>query len=302
VAGAVLLRAGRRIRWVTPGRAVGAELLLGRSAEEGARLALRRQDLLPAAIRERLIAARPPGPITLGDPSLAEPSGPFAAPIAELRDRRAAREAAWGRIEPADRDFYLALARLRIQEVLADPAEVLISLAREEERVERATAREEGAAVHFLAPEAGELDAYRTAWSAFRVQLVRHHARLEQEVDRVARVVVPNLSAVVGPKVAARLIARAGGPHALARMSSSKLQLLGSRRRPGPGRTPRFGVIYRADRLVEVPPDRQGAYARSLAALAVTAVRFDVADPRDRSASLVAKRDRRVADLLRRRR
>lgn len=300
--GAVLLRAGRRLRWVGPDGTLGPELHLGRDPEEGARLFLRRDPVLPEALQHRLVGSAPPSPVRLADPSLRAVPGFRSPSVAELPARRAARELGWPALDATDREFYLALARAGIQEALNDPVEVLISLAREEERVERARGREEAAAQHFLAPAGGDLDTYRSEWTDFRAQLERHHQRLVQEVERSARAVAPNLSALVGPRVAARLLARAGGLADLARMSSSKLQLLGSRRRPGPDRSPRFGIIYRADRMGDVPAGRQGAFARSLAALASTAVRLDAVRPEDRSQALVARRDRRIRDLTKVRR
>ncbi|MGA8711381.1 MAG: C/D box methylation guide ribonucleoprotein complex aNOP56 subunit, partial [Thermoplasmata archaeon] len=78
--------------------------------------------------------------------------------------------------------------------------------------------------------------------------------------------------------------------------------LLGSRRRPSPERGPRFGIIFRADRLGDVPIGRRGAYARSLAALAAIAIRADAHTHRNISVDLVARRDRRIESLRRRRR
>ena len=84
-------------------------------------------------------------------------------------------------------------------------------------------------------------------------------------------------------------------------MSASRLQLLGSRRRPSTSRGPRFGLIYRGARLTDVPPDRVGAYARSLAALASIAARADWSTHRGIAEDLVARRDRRVGQLRQRR-
>jgi RNA processing factor Prp31 len=60
-------------------------------------------------------------------------------------------------------------------------------------------------------------------------------------------------------------------------------------------------VIRLADRMSDVPDDRRGAYARSLAALAVIAARADAYTHADLTPSLLARRDRRVETLRRRR-
>jgi snoRNA binding domain, fibrillarin len=196
-----------------------------------------------------------------------------------------------------DRGFLLALARLALDRALRSPEEVLISLAREEERLERSLGREERAAAAFLPVPGTPLADYLVAWDGARGALARHHEGLVLLLERSARDVVPNLSAVVGEKVAARLVAIAGGRMPLGRMNASRLQLLGTRRRPSPERGPRFGVIYRSVRMDEVPVARRGAYARSLAALAVIAARADATTGRSLAAGLVARRDRRVDRL-----
>jgi snoRNA binding domain, fibrillarin len=223
-------------------------------------------------------------------------------PLATLDELRAARRRL---VEPdrgKEREYLLRVAARLLEHVLNSPEEVLISLAREEERVERAVGREARAADAFLAPEGSPLREYAAVWATVRGQLERHHRDLLERTRVQARRVVPNLSAVVGERTAARLVAAAGGVAALARMRAPRLQLLGSRRRPSPERGPRFGLVYRADRMDDVPPDRQGAYARSLGALAAIAARADAITQADLSRTLVARRDRRVEQLRKQRR
>lgn len=203
--------------------------------------------------------------------------------------------------EPAlERRFFLALGRLRLERALRAPEEVLITLAREQERVERSVGREARAAESFVPVPDSPLDRHLAVWGRARGALGDLEEALRQTVEAEARLQVPNLSAVVGPRTAARLVAAAGGIQALARMPAARIQLLGSRRRPSPERGPRFGLLYRADRLAEVPIGRRGAYARSLAALAAIAVRADAITHHDISAELVSRRNRRVEALKRR--
>jgi snoRNA binding domain-containing protein (fibrillarin) len=201
-----------------------------------------------------------------------------------------------------ERRFFLALGHLRLEAALRAPEEVLVTLAREEERVERSVGREARAHDSFVSVPDSPLDRHLVAWGRARGALGDLEEALRRTLESEARLLVPNLSAVVGPRIAARLVAAAGGVNALARMPAPRIQLLGSRRRPSPDRGPRFGIIYRADRLADVPIGRRGAYARSLAALAAIAVRADAHTRRDISAELVARRDRRIEALKRRRR
>lgn len=219
-----------------------------------------------------------------------------APTVQELRRGRSALPA----LDPeVERRFFLALGRLRLERALRAPEEVLITLAREEERVERSVGREARAAESFVVVPNSPAERHLPTWDRARQVLGELASELRRNLEDEARRLVPNLAAVVGPRTAARLVAAAGGVAPLARMPSARIQLLGSRRRPSPERGPRFGILYRADRVLDVPLGRRGAYARSLAALAAIAVRADASTHRLVSPGLVSRRDRRVEDLRR---
>jgi len=294
----VLLRAGPRLILIRGRGDSETEIPLGRDPEAAAEATEHLAETLSTLSRREGGLGRGESPLEVCEPSLlAAPASGGAPRLLTPVERRAFREASWPPLSAFDREFYLALARRRVAEALSSPVEVLVSLSREEERVERGLLRERGATEQFLTGDLPSLEAFRARWSVLRQTLTEHHDRLVEELEARARAVAPNLSTVVGPRVAARLVARAGGLGALARMSSSRLQLLGSRRRPGPGRSPRFGVLYRAEGMESVPPDRQGAYARSLAALAVIAARMDLAPRPGAVSSLMRRRSRRVTSL-----
>ncbi len=199
-----------------------------------------------------------------------------------------------------DREIALASARQALAEAMRDPTEVLLALAREEERLERLLGRERNAVAEIAGSDAPDLEAYVEEAGRFVARFEQHHAELEARLESMARELAPILSELTGPKVAARLIARAGSLGVLARMPASRLQLLGARRRPGPGRGPRYGVLYRAYRMEDLPLAHRGAYARSLAALAVIAARLDAGHASaDRALPLIARRDRRIGALQR---
>jgi nucleolar protein 56 len=234
----------------------------------------------------------------LGGPAAAAGAAVVGLSPAEVRRAREALPP----LEPLEeRLLVLALGRAALEEAMRSPEEMLVSLTREEERLERALRREGNAAEQFVSVSDSTLAAYAEEWAVFRRAFARHHSELEGRLRSLAREIAPNLSAVVGAKVAARLIALAGGLEPLARGDSARLQLLGSRRRPSRDRGPRFGVIRIADRMSDVPEDRRGAYARSLAALAVAAARADAYTHADLTAKLLVRRDRRVESLRRRR-
>ena len=303
---AVVVGKGPRLFLVRPPPVEPAGFLWDADIERAAsrRLGGRPEDL-PVGLVTRLSELPSDVRVVTPDASLAESltaraRRAFSTPeLSELRRARSALPS----VEPeTERDFVRAVARQALEKALAAPEEVLVTLAREEERIERALGREARAVEAFSQVPGSPLERHRATWEAARGALDAHHRRLLASLESDARGLLPNLSAVVGARVAARLLSAAGSLAALGRMAAPRLQLLGSRRRPSPERGPRYGLLYRADRMADVPDGRRGAYARSLAALASIAVRADASTRRDLSKALIARRDRRVADLRRSRR
>ena len=294
---AVLLRGGGRLYLVEPEARQVDPIAPGPEVASGPREVLGTVAL--AAIRTALARRGARSALAVGDPELREAlaQAGIAAELAGLPELRRARELVPARPFSLERAFLLREARRRLADALASPEESLIALAREEERVERALLREEGAAEQWVSAETGPLADYATAWSDFRDSLRAHHRRLEAQLDAAARRCVPNLTALLGPRVAGRLVAAAGGVAPLARMNSSRLQLLGTRRRPGGNRGPKYGILARAVHGADVPPGRYGALARSLSALSAIAVRADASTRADLSSILLARRDRRMERL-----
>jgi hypothetical protein len=221
--------------------------------------------------------------------------------VASVGELRAARAAIPLPERTPGRPFVLATARAALEAALRAPEEILITLAREEERFERSVGRESRAAEAFLPVPNSPLSVYAGVWTGLRAGLEDHHAALLAALRDQARRVVPNLSALLGERTAARLVSAAGGVDALARMGAGRIQLLGTRRRPSPERGPRYGLVYRADRMADVPLGRRGAFARSVGALAAIAARADATTHADLAPALVARRDRRVEQLRGRR-
>ncbi len=253
---------------------------------------LARHGPVPPDLRAALARASADGPVALCGPELRRRLAGAVGPGA-----RGATGAEWRRalealppVPPAEeRVQFLEAAREDLATALRSPSEVLVSLAREEERLERAVGREARAAEAFVAVPGTPLADYAERWRKARGPAVEQLEQLRGALDEEARRSLPNLSALVGPRVAARLASAAGGLGPLGRMSASRLQLLGSRRRPSPERGPRYGVLYRTDALADVPPDRRGALARSVAALAVIAARADVLTHADVRPTLLAR-------------
>lgn len=99
-------------------------------------------------------------------------------------------------------------------------------------------------------------------------------------VERRTPAVAPNLSALAGPVLAARLIALAGGLADLARMPSGTVQVLGAEdalfaHLRGEGSSPKHGVIFTHDYVRNTAPSERGSAARALAGKLTIAARVD---------------------------
>jgi nucleolar protein 56 len=103
---------------------------------------------------------------------------------------------------------------------------------------------------------------------------------LESEVSSTVESLAPNLSALAGPILAARLISRAGGLARLAAMPSSRVQVMGAEKSlfkhlRGNAPSPKHGIIYRHPAVISSPRRIRGKTARVLAAKLSIAARLD---------------------------
>ncbi len=99
-------------------------------------------------------------------------------------------------------------------------------------------------------------------------------------VERSAGAAAPNLAAMAGPLLAARLIALAGGLESLAKKPSGTVQVLGAEEAlfahlRGNAPSPKHGVIYTHDYVRNTRPEERGSAARALAGKLVIAARVD---------------------------
>jgi nucleolar protein 56 len=103
---------------------------------------------------------------------------------------------------------------------------------------------------------------------------------LRSFVERSAPAVAPNLAAIAGPVLAARLIAIAGGLESLAKLPSGTVQVLGAEdalfaHLRGQAPSPKHGVIYTHEYVHGTVPDHRGSAARALAGKLSIAARID---------------------------
>ncbi len=150
---------------------------------------------------------------------------------------------------------------------------------------------------------AGDLAAVRT--------LAETSLRLRAEADVQARALsstvrglAPNLTEVVGPLLAARLIESAGSIQRLARMPSSTVQVLGAERalfrhlKEGK-KPPKHGLLFQHPAVHTAPYWARGRIARALAGKASIAARTDAVGRRaDLGQGLRANFEARVARVM----
>lgn len=101
-------------------------------------------------------------------------------------------------------------------------------------------------------------------------RLYKLRKELEDYIDKAMDDVAPNLKALVGAKLGARLISLAGGLKELAMLPSSTIQVLGAEKalfrhlRTG-AKPPKHGVIYQYPAINRSPWWQRGKIARALA-------------------------------------
>lgn len=110
--------------------------------------------------------------------------------------------------------------------------------------------------------------------------LLKERDALRSTVEQRAPSVAPNLAALAGPVLAARLIALAGGLEALAKLPSGTVQVLGAEdalfaHLQGSAPSPKHGVIYTHPAVRGTRAADRGSAARAVAGKLSIAARID---------------------------
>ncbi|MEM0475476.1 MAG: hypothetical protein QW343_01655 [Candidatus Norongarragalinales archaeon] len=127
--------------------------------------------------------------------------------------------------------------------------------------------------------DAVERDAVRTL-ASLTAAVFEERKILQEFVEASAREKARNLSALVEPLLAARLISLAGGLEKLARMSASTIQVIGAEKalfkhlRTGVA-PPKHGLIFQSPLINAAPPHQRGKIARALATKLCIAAKAD---------------------------
>jgi len=137
------------------------------------------------------------------------------------------------------------------------------------------------ASVISMGTEIGELDLSNIRELCDQVlSLSEYRAQLYDYLKSRMNTIAPNLTAMVGELVGARLIAHGGSLINLAKQPGSTVQILGAekalfRALKTKHATPKYGLIYHASLIGQAAPKFKGKISRSLAAKTALAIRCD---------------------------
>ena len=116
---------------------------------------------------------------------------------------------------------------------------------------------------------------------------------VNDKLNDIIKKIYPNLNAVLGSEMAARIIYLAGSSYSLMLMPSSKIQVLGAEKAMFAARkkkaTPKYGVIYNHELMLSVPDKLKGRMAKVIAAYTSLAVKTDVLSKEDKSSIIMEK-------------
>ena len=104
---------------------------------------------------------------------------------------------------------------------------------------------------------------------------------LEEHIESEMDIVAPNISAILGTAVGARILGRAGSLTKLASMPASTVQVIGAEKalfralKTG-AQPPKHGLLFQHTLVHAAPRWQRGKIARAIAAKAVIAARVDV--------------------------
>lgn len=148
---------------------------------------------------------------------------------------------------------------------------------------------------------AEDLVSVRTLATALK-ESMSVRSKMEKYVDLRMKEVAPNISAIAGPVVGARLIMQAGSLHRLASMPAGTVQLLGAekamfRHLKEGSRPPKHGMLFQHPYVHNAPAWQRGAIARALAGKICLAARADAYSHNDISGILKEQLDKRLAEI-----
>ncbi|WVQ81071.1 nucleolar protein 58 [Cryptococcus sp. DSM 104549] len=127
------------------------------------------------------------------------------------------------------------------------------------------------------------------------ISITEYRTQLSEYLRNRMQAIAPNLTALVGELVGARLISHAGSLMNLAKHPASTVQILGAekalfRALKTKHDTPKYGLIYHASLIGQAPQKLKGKMARMVATKAALSIRVDaLSDAESRSEAAAAE-------------
>ncbi len=113
------------------------------------------------------------------------------------------------------------------------------------------------------------------------LQIRKTREKMVRHIERNMKKIAPNITAIAGPTIGARLLAKAGGLEKLARLPASTIQVLGAEKalfralRKGT-KPPKHGILFQHPWVHGTPRWQRGKIARVIAAKLALAARIDL--------------------------
>lgn len=135
------------------------------------------------------------------------------------------------------------------------------------------------------------------------LELWKAKEMLEKYNERITKKEMPNLTALAGPFISARLLSLAGGLENLAKMHASKIQLLGAekalfRHLKKGAKAPKHGVIFTHPLIQNAPKRVRGKIARIIASKLSLAVKIDYFSKENRSEKIKKELENEIEKLV----
>lgn len=128
---------------------------------------------------------------------------------------------------------------------------------------------------------------------------------IEKYIETACNRIIPNMSAVAGSILAARLLSLGGGLEKIAKLPSSTIQLLGSEkalfrhmRDKERFKAPKFGVLFGHEYVQKAPDEMRGKVARLVAAKISLAAKMDFFSKEDRGEELKKELEKDIRKVI----
>lgn len=135
------------------------------------------------------------------------------------------------------------------------------------------------------------------------LEMFKERKSLEKYLEKLVGKEMPNLAAVAGNILAARLVAAGGGIEKLARVPTSRIQLLGAekalfRHMREKTKAPKYGLLFGHELIQKAPDEKRGKVARALASKLSLAAKLDFFSTKNQGKKLRKELEKEVEKIL----